>query len=353
MEFLDSALSYDLYAGESNRDGDQGFCYLPDGKVRLRLVFPQAGRVEIDQFGKISPLKKTADGAWEGDLDLGRGFQYLFVKVDGNDVLSPYLPIGFGCCRPMNYLDAPLDDGVPKDLCPAERGAVERRYYDSAVSGRTESCLVYLPPCYDPAVRYPVLYLQHGYGENETGWVYQGRVNRIADNLIREGKVEPMIIVMGNGMTRNDERKDNLLFPEILLKDLIPYIEKNYPVIADAAHRAMAGLSMGSYQTSYVTLKNPDLFGYAGIFSGFVTSPFPVKDNSHLDLLNDAERFHASFRLFYRAMGTEDSFFSHFESDDVLFESKGLRTERMMFPGGHEWNVWRRCIADFLPRLFH
>ena len=350
---LDTALSFDPYYGEPDRDGDQGWELLPDGRVRVRVKAPGAKEVLVDQFGAQSRLEPAGDGMWEGVLDLGRGFKYFFLKIDGADVLSPYLPIGYGCCRPMNFLDIPVPgedwdglDGVP-------HGAVTRHAFPSAVTGKHETCLVYTPPAFDPAKRYPVLYLQHGYGENETGWVYQGHLARIADRLLHEGRMAEMIVVMGNGMAAGVQGARSFeLFPRILLEDLIPFVERRYPALTDKWHRAMAGLSMGSYQTSIVTLTHPETFGYAGLFSGFLRAPWRGGTDPHLGLLDDPARFEASFRVFYRAMGTGDEFFDRFEADDALLAEKGVRTLRRLFPGGHDWSVWRRCIRDFLPMLF-
>jgi enterochelin esterase-like enzyme len=231
---------------------------------------------------------------------------------------------------------------------------VTRRYFDSSVSGKVESCIVYTPADYDPNREYPVLYLQHGYGENETGWVYQGHMARIADRLLAEGKMTPMIVVMGYGQTQSDDPAKRFgLFNEVLLKDLIPYIESHYKVYSDKWHRGMAGLSMGSYQTSVTTMSHPELFGYAGLFSGFLRAPWPTeKAEEHLAILEDPERFNRAFRVFYRAMGTEDQFWASFEKDDRFLEGKRLNIQRETFPGGHDWTVWRRCIRSFLPRLF-
>ena len=186
---LDTALSFDPYIGEPDRDGDQGYEILPDGRVFFRIKAPGAHEVVIDQFGKLFPLEKASDGMWEGTVDFGRGFQYFFLKLDGADALNPYLPIGYGCCRPMNFVDVPVPGEDWDGLEGIPHGAVARRYYPSSITGKTEVCLVYTPPAYDPAKRYPVLYLQHGYGENETGWIYQGHVGRIADRLIADGEI--------------------------------------------------------------------------------------------------------------------------------------------------------------------
>jgi len=352
---LDVSVSFDPYAGEPSRDGEQGAEVLTDGRVHFRVIAKDAREVVIDRFGTLFPLEPAGDGVWEGTFDMGTGFLYFFLKVDGADVLCPYLPIGYGCCRPMNFVDVPVADMAGwDDLEGVPHGAVTRHYYPSEASGKTEVCLVYTPPAWNPAEKLPVLYLQHGYGENETGWVYQGHVGRIADRLLAEGRMKPMIIVMGNGMaSRADGTADRGLFPAIIVRDLIPFIEKTYNVLADREHRAMAGLSMGSFHTSVTTLTHPEMFAWAGLFSGFVRAPWAADaEQPHLALMNDAEKFNAAFRVFYRAMGTEDQFWESFAKDDEFLKDKGLNLTRETFPGGHDWTVWRRCIRSFLPRLF-
>ncbi|MBR5379426.1 MAG: enterochelin esterase [Clostridia bacterium] len=351
---LDTALSFDPYPGEPSRDGVQGCEVTSEGRVRFRIIAPEAKQVWINQFfDNDFYLDRAADGAWEGEFDMGRGFLYFFLKIDGADVLSPYMPIGYGCCRPMNFVFVPVSDMEGwDDLEGIEHGGVTRRYYFSSVTGKTEICLIYTPPFFDASQSFPVLYLQHGYGENETGWTYQGHVNRIADRLLHEGRMKPMLIVMGNGMAQKDGKAQNTLYPEILVKDLIPFIEDNYPVKKDKWSRAMAGLSMGSYQTSIATMSHPELFGYAGIFSGFMRAPWKPEWEKHMDILNDRETFNASYKVFYRAMGTEDTYFARFAEDDALLEGRGLNILRETFPGGHDWTVWRRCIYSFLPKLF-
>ena len=327
---LDISVSFDQYYGEPNRDGIQGADILPDGSVHFRIVAPDARTVSIDRFGTVYDLEKGSDGAWEGIFSMGSGFLYFFLKIDGADVLSPYLPIGYGCCRPMNFVDVPVADMAGwDDLDGIDHGTVSRRYFYSTVTGKHEICLVYTPPKYDPAKRVPVLYLQHGYGENETGWVYQGHVNRIADRLIADGQMREMLIVMGNGMVKKEGSGDRMLFPRLLVADLMPFIESRYLVYTDKGHRAMAGLSMGSYQTSLTVLSHPELFGYAGLFSGFLRAPWPTEaPEPHLSILEDADRFNAEYRVFYRAMGTEDAYWSSFEKDDVFLAGKGLNILR-------------------------
>ena len=216
---LDTAVSFDPYAGEPDRDGDQGYEILEGGRVFFRIKAPNAREVAIDQFGNMQPLEKVSDDMWEGTVTFGEGFKYFFLKIDGADVLNPYLPIGYGCCRPMNFVDIPVAGEDWDGLEGIPHGSVARHYYPSTVTGKVESCLVYMPPRFDSAKKYPVLYLQHGYGENETGWVYQGHLMRIADQLLSKGEMQEMLIVMGNGMTQiNFAESSRMLFPEVLLK---------------------------------------------------------------------------------------------------------------------------------------
>lgn len=354
---LDTAVSFDPYYGEPDRDGDIGYEIRPDGKVFVRVKAPAASKVVIDRFGTEFPLERVSGEMWEGTADMGRGFLYFFLKIDDADVLSPAFPVGYGCCRPMNFFDVPVPGEDWDELEGIAHGSVTRHLFYSSVSGKHEVCLVYLPPSFDYRKEYPVLYLQHGYGENETGWIFQGHAGRIADRLLSEGQMKGMIIVMGNGMARIEGMEENrhlqsTLFPKILLEDLIPFIEAKYPVKRDKWNRAMAGLSMGSYQTSLVTLSNPDMFGYAGLFSGFLRAPWGEEDTGRLSLLDQPERFYESFHVFYRAMGTEDPYFASFAADDAFLEGKKISAIRKTFPGGHDWGVWRRCLHDFLPMLF-
>ncbi len=349
---LDTALAFDTIIGEPNRDGVQGFEILSDGRVRLRIIAPDAKSVAIDQFGSVSPLAKVSDGAWEATLDLGRGFKYIFLKIDGADFLSPYLPIGYGCCRPMNFIDIPVEHQKFDELRDVPHGGVSRRYFKSKTSGKTESCLIYTPPGYKQSGAYPVLYLQHGYGENETGWVHQGHLARILDNLIHDGKASEMIVVMGNGMAQRNFSSERTLYTRILTEDLIRFVETEYAAKTDKWSRAMAGLSMGSYQTSIVTLSRPDLFGYAGLFSGFLRAPWGDKDEPHLKTLDDAQKFSESFRVFFRAMGTEDTYWHRFADDDEYIANKNVNMLRKTYPGGHDWTVWRDCAHDFLQLIF-
>lgn len=322
-------------------------------RIRLRLS-PDNRRVTLTGAdGRVHPFLREEDGWWSGCFNLGGGFQYVTLKVDGAEVLSPFLPIGYGYARPVNYVDPPAADEDFYQLRDVPHGAVTRRFFSSGVTGRTESCLVYEPPKFDANRAYPVLYLQHGYGENETGWVCQGRANFILDNLIAEGRCAEMLVVMADGMVQTDSAYlPPTAFPELLLRDLMPFIERTYRTRTDKWRRAMAGLSMGSAQTSVVTLTHPELFGYAGLFSGFLRM-IRTNEQPHLAALDDPEKFAKDYRVFFRGIGKADGFFRTFAEDDEILREKGVTTPiRVLYEGAHDWQVWRQCLRDFLPLLF-
>lgn len=232
-----------------------------------------------------------------------------------------------------------------------------------------ESCIVYTPPSYDEQTnqKFPVLYLQHGHGENELGWITAGRVNFILDNLIAERKTVPFIVVMSNGMVQikdkvGEQIVDYKLFEKQLISDVIPFIEGKFRVRKEKTMRAMAGLSMGSLQTSLTAFNNPEYFSYLGVFSGFMTDIIQgsildmVKrgnsTNEHLKILDDKKAFQKEFKVFFRAIGDNDLFMSQFLIDDKLCEEKQIEHIRKLYTGIHDWNVWRQCIRDFSQLIF-
>lgn len=334
---------------------DQGLTYLDDGRTRIRLRLSENVQeaVLVGADGAAYPFQRGEEGLWEGAFALGEGFQYVTLKVDGAEVLTPFLPLGYGYARPVNYVDPPAKDEAYYQLRDVPHGTVTRHFFPSSVTGETESCLVYQPPRFDASRAYPVLYLQHGYGENETGWVCQGRMNFMLDNLISEGKAAEMLVVMANGMVQGSGAyAGTVAFPEMLVRDLIPYIDATYRTLTGKWHRAMAGLSMGSMHTSVAVMEHPELFGYAGLFSGFLRK-IRTDDQSHLRALDDPEKFNADYRVFFRAMGKGDIYFKTFEEDDAILAEKGVTSFlRVLYEGGHDWQVWRQCLRDFLPLLF-
>jgi len=341
--------------------------YGENGRLTVTFKAPGAHDVTCDLCGTVTALVPDADGFWTAEIDCKHtGFCPIVFRVNGVEVLHPLAPVGYGGSSPINFLDIPSDQSHFYDLGDVPHGTVCQNYYYSAAVGLWRTCLVYLPACYgeDPARRFPVLYLQHGHGENEQCWVHQGRANFILDNLLAQNKMEACIVVMNSGMVQAAENGERVLRPmlleNVLVNDCIPYIDRTYRTKTDKWHRAMAGLSMGSMQTSVITLKHPELFAYAGIFSGFV-SPLEgiTNDAGYLAALDDRLAFEQAYHLFFRACGDTDFVaLKKFEEDTALFAAKGLapaacpaHVERR-YHGAHEWNVWRECLRDFAQLIF-
>ncbi|MBO7387137.1 MAG: esterase family protein [Lachnospiraceae bacterium] len=338
-----------------------------EGKPFLQIKAPEADKVnfryeEIDHY-----CTKDESGIWKTPYTAVSAMNYVQLIVDGVELITPMLPISYGYSRPYNYVELETNDDFYK-IKEVPHGSVRREFFESSVTGEWESCVVYTPPGYDETYKtYPVLYLQHGHGENEMGWTAAGKVNFIMDNLIAEGKAVPFVIVMNNGMVQKVDEKgrrvvDFLLFDKYLTEDVIPFIEKKFRVGGKKVYRGMAGLSMGSLQTCLTGFAHPEMFDCLGVFSGFVTDiiqgselDLPGREasaNEHLKLLDDGKKFNALFNVFFRSMGDKDPFWSNFAHDDELLKEKGITQVRKVYDGTHDWNVWRESFRDFAKLIF-
>lgn len=343
----------------SHRDKSQylGSVYevLKNGNVRFRLYYPHASQVRLVTIGgEEFTLDKEGD-FFKGALDIGTGLIGISLYVDGNESLNPFLPIGYGNNRAINYVDVP-DKDLSVQGKEVAHGSVSIRYLDSKVTGRLERFAVYIPAEYavNQQKRYPVLYLQHGHGENELVWFHQGKINLLYDELIADGRAEPAIVVMCNGMYYNEDESGITLeigkILELLRKEIIPFVECNYRTVPDKEHRGMAGLSMGSLQTSMLSFTHPELFDYIGIFSGFVQD---LLTGSADHVTEEKLSFFAGEqKMFFRAMGDEDIYFEYFEKDDKLLERYQIPCIRKIYHGKHEWKIWRQCFCDFVQMIF-
>jgi enterochelin esterase-like enzyme len=343
----------------------------PDGRVSFRLKAPDANKVQVFTnygLGAGGPwnMERGPDGVWSlTSPAVIPGFHYYGFVVDGVLVNDPGSDTFFGTGKPTSGVEVP-EKGV--DFYHARdvpHGEVRSRWYASKVTGQTRRVMVYTPPDYDatPQKRYPVLYLQHGGGEDETGWGRQGRVNFILDNLIAEKKAVPMIVIMEKGYaTRAGEqqtsggpgRGDGGAFEDVVLKDLIPMIDATYRTKSDRESRAIAGLSMGAGQALRIGLAHPDTFSAVGAFSG-VGKVDPK--TAFGGVFADPEAFDKKVSLLYLHCGTVGLDANIHKSatglhdalrqagiKNVLFrEAKGL---------AHEWQTWRYALHDFAPRLF-
>lgn len=383
-EFLNNAMfteqpaAFDpLRGGEPGRGpaagaGAQGAEYMPNGDILFTVRAQGAETVSIRIGGRVCELEKGADGVFRGTYAYDPeacGPHSADVVVDGNVWIDPYLPVFWHRNRPVNFIEVPdpeLDYVLINDV---PHGAVTREIYWSEAMRRWQRCMVYTPPgARVSGQSYPVLYLQHGATENETVWVYNGRVAEIMDNMLARGLCVPCIVVMNNGMVSYGEgaapENSQGAFADSLLGSCIPYIEKNYPVRGDKWSRAIAGLSMGSGQCAEIAYRHPELFGYIGMFSGrlglHTGRGLDTRDDPEkLELVRDTERFAENFRVCFRGMGERDetSMFPNFFRDDALLAELGIDKlpcyVRKLYPGQtHEFGAWRRMLYDFVQLLF-
>lgn len=368
-----------------------------DSQSRAIFQFYAPGAHEVlgDIVAHRYPLTRQADGMWTGTTDpLPLGFHYYAIVVDGVRVNDPGTQTFFGVSMWMSGLEVPDPDGGFYQFANVPHGTVRIQPYYSSIEKAMRRSFIYTPPGYEQSSqRYPVLYLQHGAGEDESGWSNQGRVNLIMDNLIAAGKAKPMIIVMENGggsalfagaaaprraMVMGAARTRPSAsapasnasprpasprslpagpppflrnqFEPILLNEVIPMIDASYRTIADRDHRAMAGLSMGGAQTMYIGMSHLDTFSAFGVFSGV----FGVGDlkSAYNGVFANAESFNQRVRTFYFSVGTTENVDGpralHKALQDqgihhVYFESQGT---------AHEWQTWRRSFNGFAPLLF-
>lgn len=350
-----------------------GAITLENGDVEITFYAPEAKRVQLKGSGGSLPgcyeLEPCAamPGYWKTVLTGALpGFHYHSYLVDGVETLNPQLPIGYGGSLAVNYLEVPDPAFTDYLLKEVPHGTIHMEIYKSGVSGRYRNCYVYTPPDYntDTKKQYPVFYMQHGGGENETGWLWQGKINYIMDNLIYEGRCEEMIIVMNCGYNFQDKGDDCFELgdiDEVICQDCVPMIDKRYRTLADKDHRAMAGLSFGSLHARMTVLGHLDLFSALGIYSGgfqyksegiLGVDTFAVYDYS--DTFVSAHSFNEKVHLLFVGMGDQETGMVQ----DAKQRAEGLAAEGYhivvkVYPGYHEWDVWRKCACDMLPLLFH
>ncbi|MCR4836497.1 MAG: esterase [Bacteroidaceae bacterium] len=352
----------DFKPNVTNQPGRQYPMVNSQGAVRVQLRAPGATSVQLD-LGRRYEMVKDERGVWTGtSAPQDVGFHYYQLIVDGTAMPDPGTVSFFGAGRWGSGIEIPSKDMDFWQVKNVPQGSVEEKYYWSKATESMRHCYVYLPNEYDknPNKKYPVLYLQHGNAENEYGWSVQGHAGQIMDNLIAEKKAVPFIIVMDYGQGQNIHLKgqyapqqpqqgqqgarggSNDAFQVVLMTDIIPFIEKEYRVYADAQHRGMAGLSMGGGQTRRITLANPTKFAYVGMFSGGTISPEDVRG---------AQGFKATNKLVFMSCGSK-------ENPRVMEAAENLKKEGMKAVGyvsegtAHEWHTWRRSLYEFAQLIF-
>jgi len=366
-----TAKASDFKPATSNQPGRDYPQVNSEGCVRAKIVATDAHSVLLDIGGVKYPMTKGEDGAWIGDSKpQDEGFHYYQLVIDGAQVPDPGSLYFYGASRWGSGVEVPAKDQDFYALKNVPHGQIREHLYFSKSNDATRRCFVYTPPGYDANLtkRYPVLYLQHGGGEDETGWPNQGKTNLIMDNLIAEGKATPFIIVMDNGTwrmpgpPRTGERPQGPWppagwadgFKKTLLEDLIPTIDSSYRTLADQPHRAMAGLSMGGMQTRVVTLASPDTFSTVGMFSGGSFSP---EDVAGAPGFKEKNKFlfvsFGSRELENRNREGRPSFGGDPKVNTAALETAGFKTHFYVSPDtAHEWQTWRRSLYQFAQRIF-
>lgn len=347
----------DFQPASTNQPGKEYPQVNSEGRIKFRILAPEAKRVGTT-FRDSTEFVKDAEGVWTGySRPLDEGFHYYMLQIDGAEVPDPNSLFFFGANRWGSGIEVPAHDRDFYAVKEVPHGQMREVLFPSPSTGTHRRAFVYTPPGYDQNVeeRYPVLYLQHGRGENEYGWSVQGHAGLIMDNLIAVQKTRPFLIVMTYGMT-NETRMGGLQnydiqpFETVLVKELIPYVDANFRTLTEPEHRAMAGLSMGSMQTKAITLRNLDLFSHIGLFSG---STITLED------LQDLEAFKQQNKLVFVSYGGHEVDGGQTRrggnpqaSVDAL-KAAGVNAHYYVSPKtGHEWQSWRRSLREFAPLLF-
>ncbi|MBB3108047.1 enterochelin esterase-like enzyme [Paenibacillus phyllosphaerae] len=335
-----------------------GVTVLANGDVVFYFLAPNAESVQVAHMGgPRCDLRPCGDGYWTVTLSgIPAGFHYHHYYVNGIMVTNPLSPYGYGSFQPINYYEIPDSENDFYLLQPVPHGSIRMELYESSVTGRTRNCWVYTPPGYDQQLEhtYPVLYLQHGGGENETGWLWQGKIHYILDNLIAAGQCEEMVVVMNSGYAFLDEEMSQFLpgnFDAVLMEDCIPFIENRFRVKTDRLHRAMAGLSMGAFQTLLTTFKHIEDFAWIGLFSGSLACK-SSSEYDHRKLFEHPEAFNDAVKLLFLGMGEQEHGYDPIVREHRELTDRGIRSVLYTCPGGHDWHVWRRSVHAFLQRVF-
>lgn len=397
----------DYKPASTNQEGKQYPMVNSEGRVRAQISAPEANSVKLDIGGVKYEMKKDENGVWTGESEpQDVGFHYYQLNIDGASVPDPGSLYYYGASRWGSGIEIPAPDEDIFAVKNVPQGSVNEFYYYSSVTEQMRRCFIYFPAEYysNPTKKFPVLYLQHGMGENEFGWSQQGHTAHIMDNLIAEGKAVPFIIVMDNGLNARaagqaapqmggfggqmPQRPQGQMgqmpqrpqgapqmgqapqgqrpqgqaaqgqaprrqggfggfnmagaFQDVLLKDIIPFVEKNFRVIADTEHRAMAGLSMGGMQTRSITMANPTVFSHVGMFSG---GRFSVQD------LENAEDFKKTNKVLFMSCGSKENM-GVMEAAEELKEI-GINATGYVSEGtAHEWHTWRRSLYEFAQLIF-
>lgn len=357
------AIKEDFKPSSLNQPGQEYPQINSQGYARFRIQAPQAQSVVVSLGGKGgTALAKSEGGSWMGTTEgpLDEGFHYYHLTIDGGMFNDPGTLNFYGSTRWESGIEIPAHDQDFYALKNVPHGRVQQILFPSKSMDTCLRAFVYTPPDYDKDFkkRYPVLYLQHGWGEDETAWSNQGRANLIMDNLIAAGTIKPFLIVMTYGMT-NEVKLGGLRdfdikpFQTVLVDELIPFIDASFRTLSDRAHRAMAGLSMGGMETKTITLANLDEFSHIGLFSG---GTFSMED------VDKTPGFRQKVKLVFVSFGSREienrrggrgMFGGDPKANADALKTAGINSAFYVSPNtAHEFLSWRRSLREFAQLLF-
>lgn len=336
---------------------------LSDNSVSFRVNAPQANLVQIDLGGRKYDMTKSDNGQWSvTTAPQVPGFHYYSLVIDGVSVSDPASYTFYGTSRVSSAIDI-MEKGMDDfEIQDVPHGKVSKLNYFSKVDNAWRPVCVYTPAGYDQSKdSYPVIYIQHGGGEDHTGWMEQGRVANIMDNLIAQGKAVPMIVVSANSNLAGGGGGYSWTGMQPFLKEMtenvIPFIDKTFRTKADAKHRAICGLSMGGGQSFYVGLRSPEYFANVGVFSTGMFGGIQQANSFDLEkevpgMITDTKSFNKNLDVFFITCGEQDQRIEHNKNIVAKMKAAGVNVEFKSFPGDHEWQPWRKSLHAFAQMLF-
>ncbi|OOG72267.1 alpha/beta hydrolase-fold protein [Flavobacterium sp. A45] len=358
----------DFKPSSVNQPGKQFPQVNSQGRVRASILALNANKVQLDIGGVKYDMVKDNNGVWTGEsVPQDEGFHYYQLNIDGASVPDPGTLYFYGAGRMGSGIEIPASDKDFYALKDVPHGLVSENIYFSKLTNSFRRCFIYTPAGYNEntKTRFPVLYLQHGSFEDETGWAVQGKANLILDNLIAGKEAVPMIVVMDNGYaykkqetTENKPAQPASVFEEVMINEIIPMIDAKFRTISDREHRAIAGLSMGANQTMRIAVNHLDKFAYYGGFSG--TSNYPSSDEIDPAVFlggkfNDAKAINKQLKVLWLGLGTKEPnpFPGSIGAFRKMLDKQGIKHVYYESKGtAHEWLTWRRSLHQYASLLF-
>ena len=336
---------------------------MADSRVVFSTKAPEAKRIQVDLGRKYDMVKDTA-GVWTVTTDsVSEGFHYYSLLIDGVAVVDPASQAFYGMGRMASGIEIPFAGGAYYALRDVPHGDIRIKKYFSKVTNSWRQMYIYAPPGYDINAndKYPVLYILHGGGEDQTGWATQGKTDLIIDNLIAANKAKPMLVVMpdanigAGGFNAGGIESSLKMFEREMKESIIPFVEKNYRCYNDAANRAIAGLSLGGMHTLYTGINNTDMFAYLGVFSSGWIVPMMnnIGDAQYAYMKANTDKVNNNLKAFWISQGgKEDIAWKNGQIMNAKLDELQIKHSYTEYPGGHTWPVWRNNLYNFAQVLF-